>query len=142
MIKNITTNGNNATISYDNGKSITVNKDYLSKTAKDFLKEKEEKEQKAMDSLFWDESVSDAEYYAVLNNKLSIGRLNKIRSYIKCYSKKIGLELQGNELATADNTETLYNDFMSYYHNNTGKLASLCARTANLIADYQQTVFC
>lgn len=103
---------------------------------------KKSEEDKAMDKLFWDESVSDAEYYAVLNNKLSIGRLKKIRSYIKCYSKKIGLELQGNELANADNVETLYNDFMSYYHNNTGKLASLCARTANLIADYQQTVFC
>lgn len=95
----------------------------------------------SLEELYYDETISDAEYCAVINNKLSIGRLNKIRSYIKFYAKKINLELKGDELATSDNAECLYNDFMSYSMNNTGKLAKLCGVTANYIADYQQVAF-
>lgn len=79
-----------------------------------------------------------AEYLNIVDyNKVTLARTNKIKSYMKCYAKKIGYELQGDELDNDDNCQTAYNTFMSYAENNYGKLANLCRVTADYIADYQ-----
>ncbi len=91
---------------------------------------------------FLDGKLSDAEYENIVFGSVTYQKTKKIKSYINCYAKKIGLELDGHELDSADNATTLYNDFMSYYHNNKGKLAGLCARTANYITDYIEQCYC
>lgn len=74
--------------------------------------------------------------------KVSLGRTNKIKSYMKCYAEKIGLFLMGDELDNKEFCESAYNEFMSYAENNHGKLANLCRVTANYIADYQTSCYC
>lgn len=84
-----------------------------------------------------------AEYLNIVDyNKVTLAKTNKVKSYMKCYAKQIGLELMGNELDNEENCETAYNEFMSYAANNTGKLARLCVRTANYIADYAEACYC
>ena len=83
-----------------------------------------------------DNKITYQELTNIELGNVSYQRTKKIKSYMNCYAKKIGLQLDGYELDTKYDATFIANEFDKYADYHTGKLASLCRRTARYIYEY------
>lgn len=105
-------------------------------TLEEVLASHEKPEMPDYEQAYIDNKITYQELENIESGKISYQRTKKIKSYIQCYAKKIGLSINGYELDTAYDANILADTFMEYYDNHVGKLAGLCKRTSHYINDY------